>query len=190
MFSVAKSAAVPGTSDEELRKGRGGDTAEAAGGAAEEAGAVGGNKFEAVKNNGEDKYPFATRSGVWRNHMYAKVKVEFNSLLIAKGVENPADYCITALSACAILKGHKKCRSDTSKRKHKIPEDVLDAITSLDFVFRKPLASCGVIEGCGCSEIRDGEASGCGCTSRDRREDSRGTEESCPEQPPCTGCTV
>ena len=90
MFSVAKPVAVPDTSDEELRKGRGGDTAEAAGGAAEEAGALGGNKFEAVKNNGEDTYPFARRSGVWRNLMYAKVKVEFTSLLIAKWVETPA----------------------------------------------------------------------------------------------------
>ena len=132
MFSVAKPIAVPDTRDEELRKGRGGDASEAAGGAAEEAGAVGGNKFEAVKNNGEDKYPFARRSSVWRNSMYAKVKVEFNSLLIDKGVENPADYCIKAFSACDILKGHKKCQSGMCKRKHKIPEDALDAITSLD----------------------------------------------------------
>ena len=141
MFSVVKPVEVPETSDEELRKNRGGDAAEAAGGAAEEAGAVCGNRFEAVKNNGEDAYPFARRSGVWRNYMtlYAKVKVEFNSLLIAKGVVNPADYCIKALSACAIPRGHKKCQSGTCKRKHKIPEGVLDAITSLDFVFRKPL---------------------------------------------------
>jgi len=139
MFSVAKPVAVPDTSDEELCKNRGGDTAEDGGGAAETGGAVGGNKFEAIKNNGEDKYPFARRSGVWRNHMYVKVKVEFNSLLIAKGIDNPADYCIKALSACAILKGHKKCQSGTCKRKHKIPEDVLAEITSLDFVFRKTL---------------------------------------------------
>ena len=63
------SVAVPETSDEELRKNRGGDAAEEEGGAAEAAGAVGGNKFEAIKNNGEDTYPFARRSGVWRNHM-------------------------------------------------------------------------------------------------------------------------
>ena len=44
MLSVAKPVAVPDTSDKELRKGRGGDAAEAADGAAEEAlaGAVGG----------------------------------------------------------------------------------------------------------------------------------------------------
>ena len=83
MLSVAKPVAVPDTrlSDKELRKGRGGEAPEAADGTAKEAGAAGGNKFEAITNNGEDTYPFARRSGIWRNSMYNKVKVEFNSLL-------------------------------------------------------------------------------------------------------------
>ena len=72
--------------------------------------------------------------------MYNKVKVETNSLLTAKGVEKPADYCIKSLAACAILKGHKSARvAHVCKRKHKIPEDILDAITSLDFVLRKTM---------------------------------------------------